>query len=77
MKKADAMMQKMAGAAKTAFDRVASVTGNDESPDVRVYKRLKENDFQVIADRYGAEATVDYIRKMEARSMMGGNKNGR
>ena len=36
MKKADAMMKKMAGAAQTAFDRVASVTGNDVNPDVRV-----------------------------------------
>ena len=63
---------KLNGAAKTAFDRAAQMGGSSEDSDLRLYDTLQESDFDRILQQYGADETVEYIRRMESRKLIGG-----
>ena len=59
-------------ATSKAFQSMDSVVGNSPDEDVRLYESLKEDDFIVISQKYGADDTADYIREMETKRMRRG-----
>jgi hypothetical protein len=68
---------KMKNAARQAFDRVSRASNLETDSDLRLYNTLKPDDFQRIVQQYGANETVQYIQKMEAKRLMGGNNGKR
>lgn len=56
-------------AAKIAVDRSIKMTGGTTDPDLQMFDRLGPEDFDVLAKKYGAEATMNYIKAMEARRL--------
>lgn len=64
----DALDGKIA-ATKTALTRVRSNTGQETDTDLEIYSSLKPEDFTAIAERYGPDNVLRYIRKMETARM--------
>lgn len=46
--------------------------GQDTDPEVALYRKLKDDDFKAIEERYGQEGLAEYIMTMEKRRMRGG-----
>lgn len=67
---------RLRGAARSAFDRTSRTSGQPADPDLKLYNTLGEQEFQRIAQQYGQDKTIEYIRKMEARKMITGGKYG-
>ena len=61
-------MKKLREAFKNEFLQMRSATGGTVDPQLALYKRLTESQFNKIVERYGLEGTADYIREMEQRS---------
>lgn len=66
------VMSRMHTATRKAFSRVSQTAGIPIDPSLRLYKSLTKDDFQKIAQQFGADKTMDYIRTMEAKQMIGG-----
>jgi hypothetical protein len=66
------VMQKMHAATRKAFGQVARTSGLPTDPALRLYKSLNQADFERIAAQFGEDKTMEYIRTMEARQMIGG-----
>lgn len=45
-------------------------------PDLANYKKLTTEDFNDVANKFGYEATIDYVKEMETRAL-GVKKNAR
>lgn len=58
--------------AKQAITTVQDVFGTPKDTDVQVYQALDERDFQELEAVFGAEDTVEYIRKMETKLQKSG-----
>lgn len=56
-----------------AFDRVSRTFGEPVDPDVRMYQSLHPEDVAKLAEIYGQDNVLDYIRKMEGKRLMGGS----
>lgn len=69
------LFSKVEKATRTAFDRVGTVTGTENDPDLSLYQTLAPNDFTELMKEYGEENILSYIKTMESRRAMGG-KNG-
>jgi hypothetical protein len=64
------MFNTMQKATQAAFDRVISVTGQENDPDLQIYQSLKPEDFGALVEKYGSDGVIGYIQKMESRSLM-------
>lgn len=56
-------------AAQVALSRGRRVTGQQMDEDLMIYERLKPQDFGALAERYGQENVVKYIKTMTARKV--------
>lgn len=61
-------------ATKQAFSNVRSNSGQQTYRPLELYEKLKPEDFSKIAEKYGINNTIDYIKTMEAIKL--GGKNG-
>lgn len=69
---ADKFFKPLVDAAHTAFQNNRRALGQDTDPQVALYKKLKEADFQAIEQKYGQEGLAEYIMAMEKRQLRGG-----
>jgi len=61
-------VKKLKEAFKNEFLQMRQATGGTVDPQLALYKRLTEEQFNKIVDRYGLEKTAEYVREMEQRS---------
>lgn len=54
-------------AARQGLNRVAEGTGQTMDRDLMMYEKLQPDDFDVLIEQHGVEATLSYIRAMEVR----------
>lgn len=69
MNKFGESVSKLRKASSKALDRARVVSGQSNDQDLRIYENLTMDDFKRISDQYGQEATIQYIKYMEARRM--------
>ena len=65
MKTAD-MLSK---AAKGAFKRLHTQLGATSDEDLIMYNSLTQDDIEAIKNKYGSDGLMNYIKKMEIKSM--------
>lgn len=58
---------------QAAFDKIRKNTGQTTYRPLEVYEKLKPEDFQIIATKYGLDETMRYIQTMEGMRMRGRN----
>lgn len=61
-------MKQLRDAFKDSFLQMRKATGGAIDPQLALYKRLTESQFNKIVSRYGIEKTAEYVREMEQRS---------
>jgi len=65
----DAVRKTAISGAKTATERMKAMVGVPNDPEVNLYRQLEPEDFKEIMRQFGPEATLEYIRKMETKSL--------
>lgn len=55
-----------------AVNQGRKLLGVSTNADIRVYNKLTEADFADLAVKFGPEATMDYIKTMEAKRLQEG-----
>jgi len=63
----EASMETANKGTKGAVDHVKKMFGIPEDESVRLYQRLKPEDFPKLIEKFGEDATLEYIRRMETR----------
>lgn len=62
----------MRKAARVAIDRTQKITGSGNSP-ISLYEKLTPIHFDIIAQVYGQDNLIKYVRTMEAKKLKGEN----
>lgn len=52
-----------------AFDRARSSNGASNDSDLSLYEALQPQDFEALAQKFGPDTVVDYVKSMEAKRM--------
>jgi hypothetical protein len=62
-------INRLRSATKAALDRNRHALGSDNSGDsqLKTYEKLRPQDFELLAARYGGDGVLRYIQHMEAR----------
>lgn len=60
-----------------AFMRVNRLFNESGNRDLSIYENLDIRDLQALADIYGQEQVLDYIRTMETKRMLGEGSYGK
>lgn len=63
-------------AAKGAFRRNKHLIGGNKDNQLRIYDSMKPQDFNALAELYGGDGVIRYIRYMEAKRLSNGGSNG-
>ena len=58
------------GAVGKAFDRVHTMVGVPVDPVVRMYDKLRPEDFQKLERKFGRDVVVEYVEDMEKNKIM-------
>jgi hypothetical protein len=71
------MLREMIGEAKSAAKQAVADTrrmlGRTSDPDLAIYQKLSQADFEALSQEHGPAAVTEYIQTMEARRLQGGN----
>lgn len=65
------LVERNKGAARRAVNTLLKAQGYSTDPDVRLYNRLTEVDFDRILAEQGEDALLEYITEMERRRLEG------
>ncbi len=60
-------MDSMQRSVGKAFDNVRSSNGVSNDPDLSIYNALQPADFEALAQKFGPDTVVDYVKAMEAK----------
>jgi len=66
------MFDKMSKASSGAFRNMDKAVGGNIDPDLSLYKKLRPEHFNQIAQQYGLDNTVAYIQAMEKKQIVKG-----
>ena len=64
-------VSRVRSAAKTAFARNRNLIGGARDKQIQTYEKLKNTDFNALAELYGGENVIGYIKAMEAKKLTG------
>jgi len=64
---------KLQKATDDGVSRVQDAYGIEKDQELRDYDLLQEQDFDVMASKFGVDATAEYIQEMERRRIKRGN----
>jgi hypothetical protein len=59
-------------AVKDAMKTHIGLSGRSTDPHLEIYNTLKPEHFDKLVETYGADNVLEYIKKMEAKRLLGG-----
>lgn len=70
------MVDDIKAGAKQAAAEMKQAMGQPTDPDLSLYNRLSQSDFEAIRAQHGDEGLLEYIQSMESKRLQGGGHAG-